>query len=112
MASRKELLDSLKPGMHLDKNFFLKVYGYEITRPGFADDVIKRLEFLGCSKAREYYTCTVAEFEYKRAQEFKEVARWYAKQNDVTKNEIDSCIRSVISENQTLQYDHHPLQNL
>ena len=28
---------------------------------------------------------------------------WYAKQNDVTKNEIDSCIRSVISENQTLQ---------
>ena len=82
MASRKELLDSLKPGMHLDKNFFLKVYGYEITRPGFADDVIKRLEFLGCSKAREYYTCTVAEFEYKRAQEFKEVARWYAKQNE------------------------------
>lgn len=65
MASRKELLDSLKPGMHLDKNFFLKVYGYEITRPGFADDVIKRLEFLGCSKAREYYTCTVAEVEYK-----------------------------------------------
>ena len=28
---------------------------------------------------------------------------WYAKQNDVTKNEIDSCIRSVISENKTLQ---------
>ena len=24
MASRRELLDSLKPGMHLDKNFFLK----------------------------------------------------------------------------------------
>lgn len=43
MASRRELLDSLKPGMHLDKNFFLKVYGYEITRPGFAEDVIKLL---------------------------------------------------------------------
>ena len=41
MASRRELLDSLKPGMHLDKNFFLKIYGYDITRPGFADDVIK-----------------------------------------------------------------------
>ena len=50
MASRRELLDSLKPGMHLNKNFFLKVYGYEITRPGFAEDVIKRLEILGCSK--------------------------------------------------------------
>lgn len=61
MASRRELLDSLKPGMHLDKNFFLKVYGYEITRPGFAEDVIKRLEILGCSKAREYYTCIVTD---------------------------------------------------
>lgn len=54
VASRRELLDSLKPGMHLDKNFFLKVYGHEITRPGFAENVIKRLEILGCSKAREY----------------------------------------------------------
>lgn len=81
MASRRELLDSLKHGMHLDKNFFLKVYGYEITRPGFAEDVIKRLEILGCSKAREYYTCIVTEFEYKHEQEMKEVARWYANKN-------------------------------
>ena len=43
MAGSRELLDSLKPGMHLDKNFFLKVYGHEITRPGFAENVIKRL---------------------------------------------------------------------
>lgn len=47
MASRRELLESLKPGMHLDKNFFLKVYGYEISDPGFAENVIKRLEILG-----------------------------------------------------------------
>ena len=80
MASRRELLDSLKPGMHLDKNFFLKIYGYEITHPGFAEDVIKRLELLGCSKARDYYTCVVAEFGYKHNQEMKEVARWYANQ--------------------------------
>ena len=82
MASRRELLDSLKHGMHLDKNFFLKVYGYEITRPGFAEDVIKRLEILGCSKAREYYTCIVTEFEHKHEQEMMEVAKWYAKQNE------------------------------
>lgn len=69
MAGSRELLDSLKPGMHLDKNFFLKVYGHEITRPGFAENVIKRLEILGCSKAREYYTCVVTEFEYKHEQE-------------------------------------------
>ena len=69
MAGSRELLDSLKPGMHLDKNFFLKVYGHEITSPGFAENVIKRLEILGCSKAREYYTCVVTEFEYKHEQE-------------------------------------------
>lgn len=68
MASRRELLDSLKPGMHLDKNFFLKIYGYDITRPGFADDVIRRLEILGCSKARDYYTCIVSEYNHKRNQ--------------------------------------------
>lgn len=82
MAGSRELLDSLKPSMHLDKNFFLKVYGHEITRPGFAENVIKRLEILGCSKAREYYTCVVTEFEYKHEQEMKEVAKWFAKQNE------------------------------
>lgn len=74
VASRRELLESLKPGMHLDKNFFLKVYGYEISDPGFAENVIKRLEILGCSKAKEYYTCVVTEFEHKHDQEMKAVA--------------------------------------
>lgn len=81
MASRRELLDSLKPGMHLDKNFFLKIYGYDITRPGFADDVIRRLEILGCSKARDYYTCIVSEYNHKHDQEMKRVSEWYAKQD-------------------------------
>ena len=76
MASSRELLDSLKPGMHLDKNFFLKVYGHEITRPGFAENVIKRLEILGCSKAREYYTCIVTEFEYKGYSGSRHVYTW------------------------------------
>lgn len=81
MASRRELLDGLKPGMHLDKNFFLKIYGYDITCPGFADDVIRRLEILGCSKARDYYTCIVSEYNHKHDQEMKRVSEWYAKQN-------------------------------
>ena len=99
VASRRELLDSLKPGMHLDKNFFLKVYGYEITRPGFAEDVIKRLEILGCSKAKEYYTCIVAEFEYKNNQNMKEVAKWYKKQGsdrkEVKNNRYERTERRV-----------------
>lgn len=90
MASRRELLDSLKPGMHLDKNFFLKIYGYDITRPGFADDVIRRLEILGCSKARDYYTCIVSEYNHKHDQEMKRVSEWYAKQDTDKKGVSES----------------------
>lgn len=74
MASRKELLDSIHEGMKLDKSFFLKVYGYEITSRGFADKAIKILEDCGCSKAREYYNTTVEEYQEKRRKELKEVA--------------------------------------
>lgn len=90
MASRRELLDSLKPGMHLDKNFFLKIYGYDITCPGFADDVIRRLEILGCSKARDYYTCIVSEYNHKHDQEMKRVSEWYAKQDTDKKGVSES----------------------
>ena len=55
MASRRELLDSISCDMRLDKSFFMKIYGYELTWPGFAEDALTRLEFLGCSRAREYY---------------------------------------------------------
>lgn len=90
MASRRELLDSLKPGMHLDKNFFLKIYGYDINCPGFADDVIRRLEILGCSKARDYYTCIVSEYNHKHDQEMKRVSEWYAKQDTDKKGVSES----------------------
>lgn len=61
--SKQSLLDSIKPGMKLDKAFFLKAYGYEISFPGFADEAIKTLEDAGCSKARQYYISIVEEYE-------------------------------------------------
>ena len=36
MASREELLQSIQPGMRLDKDFFMRIYGYELTYPGFS----------------------------------------------------------------------------
>ena len=78
--SRRSLLDSFKPNMKLHKSLFMKIYGYELTWPGFAEDALNRLEMLGCSKAREYYTCTVAEYEYKHEKEMISVAEWYRKE--------------------------------
>ena len=80
MASRGELLQSICPDMVLNKAFFLKVYGYEISFPGFADEAIKALNDAGCSRAREYYDKAVSEYERKHDEEMKEVAAWYRKE--------------------------------
>ncbi len=80
MASREELLQSIRPDMMLNKVFFLKVYGYEISFPGFADEAIKALNDAGCSRAREYYDKAVSEYERKHDEEMKEVAAWYRKE--------------------------------
>ena len=81
MASRQELLSSISPQMRLDKSFFMKVYGYELTWPGFAEGALARLEILGCSRAREYYTCIVVEYKYNHEKELKRAAEWYGKQD-------------------------------
>ncbi len=80
MASREELLQSIQPEMKLDKAFFLKVYGYEISFHGFSDKVIKALNDAGCSRAREYYDRAVSEYEKKHDEQMKEVAAWYRKE--------------------------------
>lgn len=77
MASREELLQSIQPEMKLDKAFFMKVYGYEISFPGFSDEAIKALSDAGCSRAREYYNKAVSEYESRRDVELKEAAHWY-----------------------------------
>lgn len=81
MASREELLRSIQPGMRLDKNFFLKIYGYELTWPGFAEVALTKLQGVGCNKARNYYTCIVVEQQYNDESVLKNVAEWYVKQD-------------------------------
>lgn len=80
MESREELLQNINPGMKLDKAFFLKVYGYEISYPGFSDIAIKALEGAGCSKAKEYYGQVTTKYEKKYHEGIKEVSEWYGKQ--------------------------------
>ena len=80
MASREELLQSICQCTKVDNAFFLKVYGFEISYPGFADKAIKALNDAGCSRAREYYDKVVSEYEQSRNDELKEVAHWYRKE--------------------------------
>lgn len=77
MVSREELLQSIRPDMRLDKNFFMRIYGYELTWPGFARTALDKLEAAGCSRAGEYYMRFVSEYEAKQEVSLKEAAHWY-----------------------------------
>lgn len=74
---KEEFLHSFSTGMKLYKSTFLKIYGYELSYPGFADKALDWLEMLGCSKARAYYSDIVAEYEHERDKGLKEVASWH-----------------------------------
>lgn len=78
---KEELLESIKPGMKLTKDFFKRIYGYEISFPGFADKAIAALEVAGCSHARQYFDDLVAAYEEEHNAMMKSVAEWYKKQN-------------------------------
>lgn len=75
-TNKEEFLHSFSTGMKLYKSTFLKIYGYELSYPGFAEKALSWLEVLGCSKARAYYSGVVVEFEHERDKGLKEVASW------------------------------------
>lgn len=80
--NRQKLLDSIQPGMKLDKAFFLRVYGYEISFPSFADEAIQALEEAGCGRAREYYDGTVTEYQGRHDKELRPIAKRIKKQSE------------------------------
>lgn len=79
--SKEALLESLQPGLKLTKALFNKIYGYEISYPGFAEIALVRLEQLGSSKAREHYNNIVGEYEQKQNEVMRDAAHWYSKQS-------------------------------
>ena len=82
MPNKDGLLRSIVPGMKLDKPFFLKVYGYELSYPGFAETALGVLEDAGCSNARRYYEQITTEYEEEQAEQIKPVAAWLREQID------------------------------
>ena len=76
-TGRKPFLHSFSCDMKLYKSTFMKILGYDITTPGFAEDALTRLEILGCSRAREYYETVKAEWQKENDAQMKSVTHWY-----------------------------------
>lgn len=81
-ASKEQLLQSIGPEMNLTKGFFRKIYGYEISYPGFKETAIRALEEAGCMKARAYYDDIIGEYQRQRDEEIRPVAVEYLKECD------------------------------
>lgn len=73
-----------------------------MTTPGFAEDVITRLEILGCSKAKEYYNSVVKEWQHEHDEMMKNVAEWYSKQ-DYERKVVDQSRKLQEAEQQERQ---------
>lgn len=78
-ASREQLQQSIIPGMELTKGFFLRIYGYELTSPGFREQAISTLESSGCTNARAYYDDIIGEYQRAVEEQLKPVAAVYLK---------------------------------
>ena len=93
--TRTDLLHSFSADMKLYKSTFKKILGYDITTPGLAEDALIRLEWLGCSRAREYYETVKAEWQQEHDAQMKSVAHWYKGQCE---NEWENTKRKAVRE--------------
>lgn len=81
MASREEFLYRIRPSMKLTEDFFKRIYGYEITWPGFAEKALQELGLItGYRKARLQYDRVVSCLNKAHEKEVREVSAWYAKE--------------------------------
>lgn len=108
--TKEKILASIRPGMKLDKAFFYKVYGYEISFPGFAEIAIKTLENAGCSKARAYYERIVFDYEERQKGSLKPIAKWlsdksnadYEKRCDLAKEGSEDVRQNLLKQKKML----------
>lgn len=95
LTGRKPFLHSFSCDMKLYKSTFIKILGYDITTPGFAENALTRLEILGCSRAREYYEAVKTEWQREHDAQMKSVAHWYKGQCE---NEFENMKRKAVRE--------------
>lgn len=85
----QQLLDSIRPGMSLNEEFFKRIYGYELTWPGFAEIALTKLEEAGSTKSRKYYEQFSQKYENESKEILRNVSIWYSDQLEKERERID-----------------------
>ncbi len=84
-TNRGKYLSSFIQGMKIYRSTFLKMIGYDLSTPGFAEDAIAKLEALGSTKAREHYTRISSEWKGKYEKILQEAAEFGRKHGKIQK---------------------------
>ena len=79
MASKDTFLESVTPDTKENEQFCLKVYGFNISYPGYAELVMQKLEGFGFFDARKQYQRHVKNYERKHNAKVKEATTDIAK---------------------------------
>ena len=91
MINAETFLQNIAAGVDVDKAFFLKMYGYSITRPDFLEKAFRALNDAGFHNARSSYQSVVDEYENARDEKIKPVAEWL---RDKIDKEFDSKVEN------------------
>ena len=88
LPTKKKLLVAISPNMRLTMDFFKRIYGYELSYPGFAEIAIGKLVDAGCSKAPKYYKKFVSEFEIGQIEKIRGVSELYNEKIENDREEV------------------------
>jgi hypothetical protein len=73
--SRKQLLDSIEPGMIYTEGFFKQMYAYELTWSGFSDIALDKMEMAGYTQARAQYSYFANQYKKKHDEAMARAGR-------------------------------------
>lgn len=93
-TNKDMLLKSINPEMRLTESFFKRIYAYELTYPGFAEEAVKRLEDAGSTKSRGYYEQFSRKYRQQEEETLRNTGEWYVQQ--LKKQQEDAERKEVV----------------
>lgn len=86
--SKEEFLLTIKPDVHMDEKFFLKIYGYSLYDVEFFNKVTNILLEQKNISAMRNYNKWLMNFKNVEKEEMKIAASWLVKRNEDRRNAL------------------------